>query len=154
MRRSAPPLLCAKKSSTLPWPWRERGTTRRSTASRSPRGSSSNTSWLTRCLPSLPLLSPRAQVVFAKVREALGGRLQYIGSGGAATTLKVIQFFEDIGIPILEGYGLTETSPVIAACKPPSPLHELIRLLPLSSLCVSLCVSLSPLSLSPSLPSL
>eukprot|EP00604_Paraphysomonas_vestita_P000988 CAMPEP_0174819148 /NCGR_PEP_ID=MMETSP1107-20130205/2198_1 /TAXON_ID=36770 /ORGANISM="Paraphysomonas vestita, Strain GFlagA" /LENGTH=397 /DNA_ID=CAMNT_0016032091 /DNA_START=767 /DNA_END=1960 /DNA_ORIENTATION=- len=55
------------------------------------------------------------KIVFSKIREVLGGRLQYIGSGGAATSLKVIQFFEDIGVPILEGYGLTETSPVISA---------------------------------------
>merc|ERR1712072_1122869 len=37
-----------------------------------------------------------------------------MAAGGAATSLTVLQFFEDIGIPICEGYGLTETSPVIA----------------------------------------
>ena len=36
-------------------------------------------------------------------------------AGGAATSLPVLHFFEDIGIPILEGYGATETSPVISA---------------------------------------
>ena len=34
---------------------------------------------------------------------------RYMGSGGAAVSLPVLQFFEDIGIPIAEGYGLTET---------------------------------------------
>lgn len=67
------------------------------------------------------------QIVFSKIRDNLGGRLEYIGSGGAATSLKVIQFFEDIGVPILEGYGLTETSPVISAC-----ISSLIRMLSLS----------------------
>jgi len=55
------------------------------------------------------------KIVFSKIREVLGGRIQYIGSGGAATSLKVVQFFEDVGVPILEGYGLTETSPVVAS---------------------------------------
>lgn len=57
------------------------------------------------------------KIVLSKVRERLGGRLVYMGSGGAATSLKVLQFFEDIGIPITEGYGLTETSPVITSSK-------------------------------------
>ncbi len=35
--------------------------------------------------------------------------------GGGATSLPILQFFEDIGIPIIEGYGLTETSPVVTA---------------------------------------
>jgi long-chain acyl-CoA synthetase len=53
-------------------------------------------------------------VVFSKIREKLGGNLTCMASGGAATSLEVLQFFEDIGIPIVEGYGLTETSPVIS----------------------------------------
>jgi len=55
------------------------------------------------------------KVVFSKVREKLGGNMQYLGSGGAGTPLPVLHFFEDIGVPICEGYGLTETSPVITA---------------------------------------
>jgi long-chain acyl-CoA synthetase len=55
------------------------------------------------------------KIVFSKIRERLGGRLRCMASGGAATALPVVQFFEDIGIPIAEGYGLTETSPVITA---------------------------------------
>jgi long-subunit acyl-CoA synthetase (AMP-forming) len=38
-----------------------------------------------------------------------------MAAGGAATGLPVLQFFEDIGVPIMEGYGLTETSPMISA---------------------------------------
>jgi len=55
------------------------------------------------------------KIVFSKIRERLGGRLRFMASGGAATSLPVVQFFEDIGIPICEGYGLTETAPVITA---------------------------------------
>ena len=43
---------------------------------------------------------------------------RFMCSGGAANNLKVLHFFEDIGIPICEGYGLTETSPVLAASTP------------------------------------
>jgi long-chain acyl-CoA synthetase len=53
------------------------------------------------------------KIVFQKIRMALGGRVRFMGSGGAAVSLPVLHFFEDIGIPICEGYGLTETSPVI-----------------------------------------
>jgi len=55
------------------------------------------------------------KVIFSKIREKLGGRLKYMAAGGAATSLPVLQFFEDIGIPIMEGYGLTETSPIVTA---------------------------------------
>jgi len=40
-----------------------------------------------------------------------------MAAGGAATSLPVLHFFEDIGIPICEGYGLTETSPIITCGK-------------------------------------
>lgn len=53
------------------------------------------------------------KIVFSKIREKLGGRLKVFYSGGAAANFEVLQFFEDIGIPIVEGYGLTETSPII-----------------------------------------
>lgn len=39
--------------------------------------------------------------------------IRNFAAGGAATGLTVLQFFEDIGVPIMEGYGLTETSPMI-----------------------------------------
>lgn len=53
------------------------------------------------------------KLVFSKIRAKLGGNLKYMASGGAATSIQVLHFFEDIGIPITEGYGLTETSPII-----------------------------------------
>jgi len=53
------------------------------------------------------------KVVLSKIRDKLGGRLKSMAAGGAATSLAVLEFFEDIGIPITEGYGLTETSPII-----------------------------------------
>jgi len=56
------------------------------------------------------------KIVFSKIRETFGGRLRWSAAGGAATSLEVAQFFEDMGVPICEGYGLTETSPVISSC--------------------------------------
>jgi len=53
--------------------------------------------------------------VFSKIRERLGGNVRFMASGGAAVGQKVLEFFEDIGIPICEGYGLTETAPVITS---------------------------------------
>jgi long-chain acyl-CoA synthetase len=54
------------------------------------------------------------KLVLSKVREALGGELRYCISGGAPLPLFTNEFFHSIGIRILEGYGLTETSPVIS----------------------------------------
>jgi len=54
------------------------------------------------------------RLVLAKVRAALGGRVAYALSGGAPLPVEVNEFFHALGMPIQEGYGLTETSPGIA----------------------------------------
>ena len=52
--------------------------------------------------------------VFAKVHEKFGGKLTFIVSGGAKLDPEIGEFYETLGIYVQEGYGLTETSPVIA----------------------------------------
>ncbi|MGE5402190.1 MAG: AMP-dependent synthetase/ligase [Ignavibacteriales bacterium] len=54
------------------------------------------------------------KLVLNKIKEKTGGKLRFFVSGGAALPRELGEFFEAIGIKILEGYGLTESSPVIA----------------------------------------
>jgi long-chain acyl-CoA synthetase len=71
-----------------------------------------------------PSLGERARLaladrlVYRKLRERFGGRLKAITAGGAALSAKVMNFFNAIGIFCGQGYGMTETSPVIAAYDP------------------------------------
>ena len=59
-----------------------------------------------------------AKLVFTKVHGAFGGKTRYFISGGAPLGMDTAGWFADAGLRILEGYGLTETSPVIALNKP------------------------------------
>ncbi|MGH1394022.1 MAG: AMP-dependent synthetase/ligase [Trichormus sp.] len=65
-----------------------------------------------------PLYALGERLVYAKVREATGGRIKHVISGGGALPRHIDNFFEIVGVQILQGYGLTETSPVTNARRP------------------------------------
>ncbi|MFO7923224.1 MAG: long-chain fatty acid--CoA ligase [Bacteroidales bacterium] len=54
------------------------------------------------------------KLIFSKWQQALGGEIEFIMTGGAAIQVRLARIFWAAGIPVLEGYGLTETSPVLA----------------------------------------
>ena len=73
------------------------------------------------------------RLVYKKMRAALGGNFKLIVSGGSALNKSILRFLLNIGLPIYEGYGMTECSPVISANSPQIskpgtiglPLHHL-----------------------------
>ncbi|WP_132056772.1 AMP-dependent synthetase/ligase [Halorussus amylolyticus] len=74
--------------------------------------------------PSAALRAQRAvadKLVFRKVRDGLGGNVEFLISGGGSLSADLCALYHGMGLPILEGYGLTETSPVIAVNPPEAP---------------------------------
>jgi long-chain acyl-CoA synthetase len=63
------------------------------------------------------------RLVYGRLREALGSRVATVICGGAALSPEVARRFDGIGIPILEGFGATETSPIVSG-GPFAPLHH------------------------------
>lgn len=68
--------------------------------------------------PQDPMWNLADMVLFSKVRKALGGRVEIYISGGAPLSPDLINWYASIGVRIFEGYGLTETSPVISLNNP------------------------------------
>lgn len=55
------------------------------------------------------------KLVFSKIREKMGGRLRLLVSGGAALADEINEYFLALGINVIQGYGLTEASPIVSA---------------------------------------
>lgn len=62
-----------------------------------------------------PLCALYDKILFSKIRESFGGRLEFFIGGGALLDIELQRFFYAIGVPMLQGYGLTEAAPIISA---------------------------------------
>ena len=62
-----------------------------------------------------PLIKLYDKILFSKIREAFGGKLKFFVGGGALLDIDLQKFFYAIGVPMYQGYGLTEASPVISS---------------------------------------
>ena len=58
------------------------------------------------------------RIVFKSVLEAFGGKLEWISCGGAAIDINIIKGFRDFGVNIINGYGITECSPIVSSNRP------------------------------------
>ena len=65
-----------------------------------------------------PLYNLYDKLIFSKVREGFGGRLEFFIGGGALLDIELQRFFYAIGMPMYQGYGLSEAAPVISANNP------------------------------------
>jgi len=65
-----------------------------------------------------PLVMFYDKILFSKIRENFGGRLEYFIGGGALLDIELQRFFYAIGIPVYQGYGLSEAAPVISSNAP------------------------------------
>ncbi len=65
-----------------------------------------------------PLLKLYDKLIFSKIREGFGGELDFFIGGGALLDLELQRFFYAIGMPMFQGYGLSETSPIISSNAP------------------------------------
>lgn len=66
----------------------------------------------------LPLYKLYDKLIFSKIRESFGSKLEFFIGGGALLDIELQRFFYAIGIPMFQGYGLTEAAPVISANVP------------------------------------
>ena len=62
-----------------------------------------------------PLYALYDKLIFSKIRENFGGRLEFFVGGGALLDIELQRFFYALGIPMFQGYGLTEAAPVVSA---------------------------------------
>jgi long-chain acyl-CoA synthetase len=62
-----------------------------------------------------PLIKLYDKILFSKIREGFGGRLEFFIGGGALLDIEFQRFFYAIGMPMFQGYGLTEASPIISS---------------------------------------